>query len=56
MVSSEDRTKEHGLADNRMGSGGIEKYWRQRNLENKVTRNVSRRTEMRKLLCEECEG
>jgi len=48
MARYEDRTKEHGLADNRTVSGGIENYWRQGNLENKVTRNVSRRTEMRK--------
>jgi len=48
MVRYEDRTEEHGLADNQMGGGGIKKYWRQGNLGNKVTRNVSRRTEVRK--------
>jgi hypothetical protein len=48
MVIYKDRTKEHGPADNRMGGGGIKKYWRQGKLGNKVTQNVSRRTEVRK--------
>jgi hypothetical protein len=47
MVRYKDKTEKHGLADNRMGDGGFKKYWRQRNFGNKVTQNISRRTEVR---------